>query len=547
MDANGYFYLASLAYATYLGGHTANLGDFISGITIDNAGNAYIVGYANSADFPVTSGAYQTVCGVNGRECTGAHVTKLNPAGSAILWSTFVGDAKSDGSDALFFTGPIQLDGRGNVYIMGQAAGGFPLVNPVETAGNGGDMQVLVAELDPTGANLLFSTSIGSGGLSTSSPAGLAVDSAGDIYLAGNNLGPSLITTPGAFQTTASYNPSRCSHGFVAKITPGGPANHGRQRVQCRYASDGRDCPQRVHFHKRRRPRPGNRGRFQYDHATGGRQRLIGGTAAYLTYAQDGQINALAPFGAGGAQTTIQVEVNGVMSNSVIVPIVGASPGIFTQAYGPGQAWMVNQDSTFNSSSNPAARGTYVAFWITGQGYVNAPPPDGIQPTGPPFPTPVLPVSVSLGGVPLPAANVVFDGLVYSGEVQINVLIPATLPPAVRSHWSLPLAGRLPGRTPRSPYSKKPPLGTRCAAAPTPHGAKAAWRDRHAPYRLRSPPPCVARIIFPHRAMLKSSSSSGSTGTTAMCRPAISSVELGPHTTRRGGCFGLRGLSAELS
>jgi len=76
-------------------------------------------------------------------------VTKLNPAGSAILWSTFVGDAKSDGSDALFFTGPIQLDGRGNVYIMGQAAGGFPLVNPVETAGNGGDMQVLVAELDP--------------------------------------------------------------------------------------------------------------------------------------------------------------------------------------------------------------------------------------------------------------------------------------------------------------------------------------------------------------------------------------------------------------
>jgi uncharacterized protein (TIGR03437 family) len=69
-----------------------------------------------------------------------------------------------------------------------------------------------------------------------------------------------------------------------------------------------------------------------------------------------------------------------------------------------------------------------VAFWITGQGYVSAPPPDGIQPTGPPFPTPVLPVSVSLGGVPLPAANVVFDGLVYSGEVQINVLIPANAP-----------------------------------------------------------------------------------------------------------------------
>jgi len=109
----------------------------------------------------VTSGAYQTVCGPNGQTCAAAHVTKLNPSASAILWSTFVGDAKGDGSDALFFTGPIRLDGNGNVYIMGQAGPGFPLVNSVQPAGNGGDMQVVVAELDPTGANLLFSTYIG--------------------------------------------------------------------------------------------------------------------------------------------------------------------------------------------------------------------------------------------------------------------------------------------------------------------------------------------------------------------------------------------------
>jgi hypothetical protein len=214
---------ASLAYCTYLGGHTQALGDFISGIAIDSAGNAYIVGYTNSPDFPVTAGAYSTVCGPNGQTCAAAHVTKLNPTGTAILWSTFVGDSKGDGSDALFFTGPIQLDGNGNVYIIGQPNPGFPLVNPVQTAGNGGDMQVLVAKIDPTGANLLFSTYIGSGGLDSANPAGLAVDSAGDIYLAGNNAGPHLITTPGAFQTTVGNNPC-CYHGFVAKITPGGPA-----------------------------------------------------------------------------------------------------------------------------------------------------------------------------------------------------------------------------------------------------------------------------------------------------------------------------------
>ena len=213
---------SSLAWATYLGGKTGNTSDYLSGITVDSAGNVYVAGYTNSTDFPVTSGTYGTVCGPGGGTCAAAHVTKLNPSGSSILWSTYVGGSKSDGSDALYFTGPIQLDGNGNVYIMGQAGPGFPLVNPVEAAVSGGSMELVVAELDPTGAHLLFSTRIGSGGLQTSGPAGLAVDSAGDIYLAGNTIGPGLITTPGAFQTTAS-NSGCCYHGFVAKIAPAGP------------------------------------------------------------------------------------------------------------------------------------------------------------------------------------------------------------------------------------------------------------------------------------------------------------------------------------
>lgn len=211
----------SLAYATYLGGHTANTSDYISGIAIDSASNAYIAGYTNSRDFPVTAGAYGTVCGLGGT-CAAAHVTKLNPSGSAILWSTYVGDSKQDGSDAVFFTGPVQLDGGGNIYLIGQTGGGpgFPMVNPVEPTPTGGSQQVLIAELDPTGANLLFSTTIGSAGLHTANPAGLAVDPGGNIYLAGNHVGPGLITTPGAFQTSASDSLC-CYHGFVAKIAAG--------------------------------------------------------------------------------------------------------------------------------------------------------------------------------------------------------------------------------------------------------------------------------------------------------------------------------------
>jgi uncharacterized protein (TIGR03437 family) len=319
------------------------------------------------------------------------------------------------------------LDGNGNVYIMGQPNSGFPLVNPVQTAGNGGDLQVLVAKLDPTGANLLFSTYIGSGGLDSANPAGLAVDAAGDIYLAGNTSGPHLITTPGAFQPTISNNPC-CYHGFVAKITPGGPAFTAASVFNAATLQTGGIAPNEFISIKGTGLGPATGAVSNMTTQLGGASVSIGGMPAYLTYAQDGQINAVAPFGIGGTQTTIQVEFNGVMSSSVTVPIVSASPGIFTQAYGPGQAWMVNQDQTFNSSSNPATRNTYVAFWLTGQGYVNSPPPDGVQPTGPPFATPVLPVSVSLGGVQLPAANVVFDGLLYSGELQINLLIPANAP-----------------------------------------------------------------------------------------------------------------------
>lgn len=217
---------ASLAYATYLGGQTVNTNDYISGIAIDSAGNAYIAGYTNSSDFPVTNGTYGTVCGPNGGTCAAAHVTKLNPSASAILWSTYVGDSKSGGSDAVFFTGPIQLDGKGNIYIIGQTGGGpgFPMVNPVEPTPTGGSLQVLVAELDPTGANLLFSTTIGSDGLNTANPAGLAVDAAGNIYLAGNTSGPSLITTPGAFQTTSSDGACcQYGNGFVVKIASNAP------------------------------------------------------------------------------------------------------------------------------------------------------------------------------------------------------------------------------------------------------------------------------------------------------------------------------------
>ncbi len=214
---------AGLYYATYLGGFTANLNDYTSGITIDSAGNAYVAGNTNSKDFPVTPGAYQTVCGTNGQNCAADYVAVLNPSGSAILWATFVGGGKPDASDGVFASGPIQLDGNGNVYIVGMTSTGFEMVNSIEPLGLGGDQEMMVAELDPTGSDLLFSTIIGSNGLDTGYPAGLAVDSVGNIYVAGNTSGPNLITTPGAFEA-ATNSGGCCWKGFVSRIAAQGTA-----------------------------------------------------------------------------------------------------------------------------------------------------------------------------------------------------------------------------------------------------------------------------------------------------------------------------------
>ena len=430
---------ASLAYATYLGGKTGNTGDYISGITIDSSSNAYIVGYTNSPDFPVTAGAYSTVCGPNGQNCSAAHVTKLNPTGSAILWSTFVGDTKRDGSDALFFTGPIQLDGSGNVYIIGQPNPGFPLVNPVQTAGNGGDMQVLVAKLDPTGANLLFSTYIGSGGLDGANPAGLAVDSAGDIYLAGNTSGPHLITTPGAFQTTAGSS-GCCYHGFVAKISPTvEPALlSGTLANGATYVSGGLvpgSWAQVKGTNLSTTARIWNASDFtglgnNLPTNLSGVQVNVNNQPAAVYYISPTQISFQVPAGITGT-ASVQVISNGQTSNSVTAAAATSSPGIFPVILGGTNyaAAVFNSDGKIaaNPSNGPAFRnavpGDAVQLYATGL----APSPAGTLISN----TFLSGVTVTIGTITVPASAA---ALVAVGEFQINFTVPqsfASLPAAL--------------------------------------------------------------------------------------------------------------------
>ena len=152
------------------------------------------------------------------------------------------------------------------------------------------------------------------------------------------------------------------------------------------------------------------------------------GVLSPLFYVQANQVNAQAPYAvAGRTSTQLQVQYQDRFTDSVTLPVAPAAPGIFARAGGTGQGAILNQDSTPNSSSNPAPRGSFVTLFATGEGRTD---PAGIEgkPAEAPYPRPVLPVSLSIGGLP---AEITFAGTApgFAGLLQVNARVPAGVAP----------------------------------------------------------------------------------------------------------------------
>jgi hypothetical protein len=190
-----------LAYSTYLGGSGSDAG---RGIAVDSAGAAYVTGKTSSTDFPTTAGAFDASLD----SVFDAFVTKLDPAGSGLAYSTDLGG--SDGEAFGEEGGGIAVDSSGAAYVAGgtgsrdfsTTAGAF------DTTFTGGSEDAFVTKLNPAGSSLTYSTYLG--GTPDDGGGSIAIDSAGAAYVTGLTIPPSVVdfsdfpTTPGAFDTT--YN-----------------------------------------------------------------------------------------------------------------------------------------------------------------------------------------------------------------------------------------------------------------------------------------------------------------------------------------------------
>src|SRR6267143_1650394 len=203
---------AGLMYLTYLGGLS---NDFCSAVAADSAGNAFVTGQAQSLIFPTTLGAYQRVHTPG----TVAFITKLNPTGSSLIYSTLLSGSKgSSASAGSNYTAPsaIAIDSNGHAYVDGETNDtDFPTTPGVVQPSNAGIDDGFVTELSADGSALVFSTYLGASdydGLFA-----LKLDKSGNIFVSGYTSSSDLPLVR-AFQSTYGTD----SDGWVAELSPGG-------------------------------------------------------------------------------------------------------------------------------------------------------------------------------------------------------------------------------------------------------------------------------------------------------------------------------------
>jgi hypothetical protein len=217
-----------LLYSTFLDGTGASY-DQVRGLAVDGTGNLYLAGTTGQTNFPITSGAFQTTNKSGGGGGTTGFVTKLNPTGTALIYSTYLGGSTAVRGDGFY---GLSLDSANNVFVSGQSAAtdypttsnAYQVTSPVDSFYGNGAVPV-VSELNSAGSSLTYSTFF-TGEVAGGSAVAIALGPSSSVFFAGYDAPTYLVgvtnnfpITSNAFEPTSSS--SNGATGFVAELSFG--------------------------------------------------------------------------------------------------------------------------------------------------------------------------------------------------------------------------------------------------------------------------------------------------------------------------------------
>ena len=404
---------------------------FPAGLAVDSNGNVYIADYGNATVRKVNSaGVISTVAGVgysvfgsapgDGGPATKAFLSLPYSVGTDAAGNIYVGDI---GTSSIR---KITSDGKINTYVSNFSAQNFGM-DASGTIYYTDYKSNTVQKILPGGTRLWIAGNgtagwSGDGGPATAaqftSPYGVAVDGKGAVYVADSGNAIIRKLTPVTFSIGAVANAANLE-AFAPPVSGVGDASHpiaAGEIVVVFGAGLGPDTltvatPSGGLFPK----------------TLGGTQVLFNGTAAPLVYASATAVAAIVPYSLDG-QTSAQVSVayQGKTSRVATIPVAPTSPGIFTaNASGTGQAAVLNQNGTLNSATNPALVGSIITLYATGEGQTSPGGVDGKLATGNNLPSPIQPVSVTIGGLPAVVNYAGAAPTLVAGLMQVNVQVPA--------------------------------------------------------------------------------------------------------------------------
>jgi uncharacterized protein (TIGR03437 family) len=314
----------------------------------------------------------------------------------------------------------IAVDTAGNLYIADSAASRI--------------YRVSIGVITTVAGNGIAGFS-GDNGPATSAqinnPRGIAVDSAGSVYIADMFNNRIRVLTPAVSGSTASSPTisavTNAASNLVGPIAPGEVVvlyGSGLGPAQLTSASVGSDG--------------------LYDTLLAGTRVQFDGIAAPILYTSANQVAAIVPYEVTGASAQVTVTYQGQTSTPATLALADSAPGLFTSgSTGQGQAAAVNQNGSVNSSSTPVPIGSVISLFATGEGQTSPTGADG-KPAATPLPTPILPVILTIGGVTLNDLQSVGGA---SGEVAGLDQINAAVPPGVTPGSAVPVVIQVGGAT----------------------------------------------------------------------------------------------------